>query len=232
MKVAIMQPYFFPYIGYFQLINIVDVFVVFDDVNYIKKGWINRNRILINGESSLFSLSLQKASQNKLINEIFIYNDTDNKNKLVKKIKHAYAKAPYFKSIFPLLEEIILYDENNFTIYVKNSIEKIKDFLDIDTKLLFSSEIDKNNELKGQEKIIDICKNIGADNYINPIGRIELYSKQEFKKNSIKLNFIKSKNIKYKQFDNEFVPQLSIIDLLMFNSKEEIKGFLERYELL
>ena len=112
MKVAIMQPYFFPYIGYFQLINLVDVFVVYDDVNYIKKGWINRNNILINKKSFLFSLPLQNMSQNKLINEIFLVEDTNWRISLLNTIQITYKNAPYFDEVYSLIEEIISYKIN------------------------------------------------------------------------------------------------------------------------
>ena len=232
MKVSIMQPYFFPYIGYFQLIANSDVFVIYDDVNFIKKGWINRNTILVNNTPYLFSIPLQNVSQNKLINEIFISDLDKWKTDLLKTISLSYKKAPFYQDVYPLIEKIISFDELNLALYIQNSLQNLCEYLNLNTKLIMSSEIVKNNDLRGENKIIDICLQLGANHYINPIGGIELYSKEDFKNNDIILNFIKSKSIDYKQFDNEFVAWLSIIDVLMFNSKSDVVRMLNQYDLL
>jgi hypothetical protein len=227
MKVAIMQPYFFPYIGYFQLINAVDTFVVYDDVNFIKKGWINRNNILVNNEQFLFTVALKSASQNKLINQISIDENSSWRIDLLKTIKLAYSKAPFFEQVFPLIQDIITKDEINISKLIIYSLNKICGFLSIKTNIIISSEIEKNNNLKGQDKIIEICKKLNATNYINASGGIALYDKNVFLDNNITLDFIKSSPIIYKQFENTFVPYLSIIDLMMFNSVEKINKFLK-----
>lgn len=231
MKLAIMQPYFCPYIGYFQLINTVDKFIIYDDVQYIKRGWINRNYILVNGKRNLFTLSVSGASQSKNINQLKLHSNKE-KRKLVKTLKHAYSNVPYFDEVNPLFKKIILNDEMDLVSYIEFSLKQINKYLNIDTKLLLSSNINKNDNLKGQNKILNICKNLNAKHYINPIGGKKIYSKKKFKANNIKLNFLKSKDIKYKQFDNTFVPKLSIIDVLMFNSKKEINSMLKKYELI
>jgi len=229
MKIGIMQPYFFPYIGYFQLINAVDKFVIYDDVNYIKQGWINRNRILLNGKDHLFTLNLVGASSFKLINEIEISN---NINKLLKTIYQEYSKAPFFIKSFPIIEDIFTFNDTNLGRFLENSIRRLCDYFHINTEILVSSKIEKQQKLEGQEKIIDICKRLNANEYINAIGGQELYSKNIFNQNEIKLSFIKSKPTEYKQFNNEFVSWLSIIDLMMFNSPEQISQMLDQYELL
>lgn len=229
MKLGIMQPYFFPYIGYFQLINSVDKFVIYDDVNYIKQGWINRNRILLNGKDHLFTLYLIGAGSFKLINEIEIGN---NKDKLLKTIFQAYSKAPFFKKNFPIIEDIFTFNDTNLGRFLENSIRCLCDCFHINTEILVSSKIDKQQKLEGQEKIIDICMRLNSNEYINAIGGQELYSKKIFNQNEIKLSFIKSKPTEYKQFNNEFVPWLSIIDVMMFNSLEQISQILNQYELL
>lgn len=229
MTIAIMQPYLFPYIGYWQLINAVDTFVIYDDVNYINKGYINRNSILSNGKSQQFTLELIGASQNKLINEIEVGN---NLKKLLKTIEMSYKKAPYFDNIFLIIEDIFNQEEKNLAKFIGYSLQKIANYLDIDTKFIYSSHIEKDNTLKAQDKIIDICKKLEARVYINSIGGQELYNKEKFKEENIKLNFLKTQFIEYKQFKNDFVPSLSIIDILMFNSKDEIKNMLNRYELV
>lgn len=231
-KVAIMQPYFFPYLGYYQMLSAVDKFVLLDDVNFIMRGYINRNSILLNGQAHKFSIPLEKPSQNKLINETKLNFLTKDKENFLKTITMAYKKAPFFNDFYPVLENIVNNDENDLTKYLKYSFEKIKDYLQIDTEILLSSKIEKDNSLRAQDRIIEINKQLASTQYINAIGGQELYNKADFTKNNIQLNFIKMSNIEYKQFNNEFVPNLSMIDVLMFNSKEKIKELLKQYELV
>ena len=232
-KIAIMQPYFFPYIGYFQLIYVADIFVIFDDVNYINRGWINRNRILLNGKDHFITLPLSKASQNKLINEIEIANEAlIQQKKILEQITHSYKKTISFKEVYPIIERIILNPEKNLVKYLIYSIEQICDYLDIKFNYLLSSSISKDNSLKGQFKIINICNMLKVDSYINPIGGTELYDKNFFLEKNIELKFIATGSIKYTQLENDFIPFLSIIDLLMFNSKEVAKTFIKDYDLI
>lgn len=225
-----MQPYFLPYIGYFQLINAVDKYVIYDDVQYIKSGWINRNNILLNGQNFRFNLIILGASPKKLINEIFV---AENQFNLLKTIESAYKKAPFFSIVFPLLENIINYENKNLAKYIGNSLIKIAIYLNIKTEFIYSSEIKaKNNLLKAQAKVINICSVLNATEYINAIGGIELYDKEKFEKNNIKLRFLKINSLEYKQFHNPFIPNLSILDVLMFNSIEKINIILNKYELI
>lgn len=230
MKLGIMQPYFLPYIGYFQLIKAVDKYVIYDDVNFIKRGWINRNNILLDGKCFLFTLPLLEASQNKLINEIFLSED---QCKLLKTIRTAYQKAPHFSSVFPMVEKIFGYPDRNLARYVGNSIIQIADYLQLDTEFIYSSDLkEKDCSLKGQEKILNICKITGATEYINAIGGMELYSKGCFAENNMQLSFLKTQSIEYKQLNSEFIPCLSILDVLMFNSIEQTNKLLMQYELV
>lgn len=229
MKLGMMQPYFLPYIGYFQLMQLVDVYVIADDLHFIKNSYIKKNSILDNGVPALLSLQLIGASQNKLINEIEVGDNTD---KILTSIQRRYAKAPYFKDVFPLLETILLSEEKNLARFLGNSLIQISDYLGMQPKFLYSSEIEKNNDLTFDARIIDICKRVGADHYINAIGGKELYSKDDFASEGIKLSFIETKEIVYKQFDKAFVPNLSIVDVMMFNSIEECRELLQRYELV
>jgi len=231
MKIAIMQPYFFPYIGYFQLINAVDKFVLLDDVSYINKGWINRNRILVNKKIYLFTIPLDKASQNRLINQICIKTETHWKDKFLKTIKQTYSKAPFFENIFKLLEEIIYYDEINLVKRIFYSLTLIKKNLNFNTAIIETSQIYDNNYLKGQERIIDICKKENAKIYYNLWGGTKIYSNSAFKNENLQLKFLKTKGIFYKQFDEDFIPDLSFIDVLMFNSVDKIAELLNKYYL-
>lgn len=232
MKTVIMQPYLFPYLGYWQMVANADVFVVFDDVNFIKRGWINRNNILVNGSSHLFTLPLIGASQNKFINEIEITHEAKEKKKILQTIEMAYKKAPYFDVVYPLLEEIMNYPETNLSKFLFNQFKKIFDYLDVKTKLMMSSQIDKDNSLHAQDKIIDICQRLGTTQYINAIGGQNLYDKARFSSENIVLNFIKMRDVCYPQFKNEFVPFLSIIDVLMFNDKKAVQRLLCEFDLI
>lgn len=232
MKLAIMQPYMLPYIGYWQLMNYVDKFVIYDDVNFIKQGWINRNRVLLNGKEHLISIPIQKISSNKLINEIKVLDNPNYNKKFIKMIRSCYQKAPFFGRIFPMIEEIVYCEETNLAKYLEFSLVKINEYLEIDTQLIVSSTINKDNDLKGQDKVIEICKIFDAKEYINSIGGYSLYSFEEFNDNDINLRFLETHATQYKQFNNVFVPNLSIIDVMMFNELPEIKLMLENFKLV
>ena len=232
MKLGIMQPYFFPYIGYWQLVNLVDQFVIYDDVNYIKRGWINRNRILVEGKTLYFHVPVKKASQNKRIDQIELLLDEDTKRKKIKTIELAYKKAPYFNSVYPLVKDILGNQQENLSKYLADSLRMIADYLKIETKFIISSEIEKDNTLKAQDKIINICKVLGADEYYNAIGGLELYSSRIFAENKIQLFFIKTNDIRYQQFGDKFIANLSILDVMMFNSIEQIGRMLKEYTLI
>jgi len=232
MKIAIVQPYLFPYIGYFQLINAVDQFIVYDDVNFMKKKWINRNNILIASQSKFFIIPLKKVSQNNLIKDVEIAVDLNWKSKILKKIEMPYRKAPYFQKVFDLFEKIINQNHTHISKLAFTSLKEICDYLNIQTHLIPSSTIYKNSHLGSQERIIDICKKENADQYINPIGGANLYSKEQFSHHQIQLNFLKPELIIYRQFKNEFVPHLSILDTIMFNDAETVHNFLKRCQLI
>lgn len=224
-----MQPYVFPYIGYFQLIRDVDVFVVYDDVSFRKRSWINRNRILLNNEAHLFTLNLCEASSSKRINEIVIGN---NQQTLLKTFRHAYSRAPFFEQAMPLLETLLLHPEPRLDLYLKHQLESLARYLGMHTRFILSSEVEKDNSLKGQDKVLAICDALGADSYTNAIGGQHLYSEEDFASQGIDLKFIKSHDIRYRQFGGEFVSWLSIVDVLMFNSVPDIRRFLDAYDLI
>lgn len=231
MKIGIMQPYFFPYVGYWQLIRAVDKYIIYDDVNYIKRGWINRNRILYKGDSRFINIHIKNASQNRLIKDTQIAQNQIDTEKLLLLIKEAYKKAPYFNQTYNIIQDILYYKDIYLVGYLKYQIEILCKYFDINTEILLSSEIKKNNTLKGEEKILEICKIQEASTYINAYGGINLYHKENFEKEKIDLKFLKMGNIQYKQFENQFISGLSIIDVMMFNSVEEIKEMLLVYEL-
>lgn len=219
MTIAIMQPYFMPYIGYWQLIGAVDAFVLYDNIKYTKKGWINRNRFLRNGVEAAFSLPLRKDSDFLDADQRYLADAFDREN-LLNQFREAYGKAPEFSSVMPLLEGIIRNPAANLFEYILASIRAICDFLGIKTPLLVSSTIDCDHSLKSAERVQAICKALGADSYVNPVGGMELYSKEDFAAQGIDLKFLKALPLEYQQSGNPFVPCLSILDLLMFNSRE------------
>jgi len=233
MKIGIMQPYIFPYIGYFQLINSVDEFIIYDNIQYTKKGWINRNRILTNGKDQLITLPIKKDSDYLNIVERELSESWEkDKNKILNIIKSSYNKAPYFQETFELILKCLNNPKTNLFKFIYDSIILINGYLEIKTPIVISSTVNIDHTLKSQNKVLSLCKEQNADVYINSIGGIELYDKEIFKQNGIELNFIKSNPIKYKQFNNEFVPWLSIIDVMMFNSKAKIQEYLNEYTLI
>ena len=231
MKLAIIQPYFLPYISYFQLIAAVDVFIVYDNIKYTKKGWINRNRMLQNGTDVMFSLQLKSDSDYLDIRERQLSADF-NRGKLLNQLKGAYRRAPYFAQTFPLVEQIVLYDDVNLFRFLHHSIMKLCEHFGIKTEIKISSDIPINHDLTGQDKVLSLCKAEGAKTYINAIGGIELYSKETFLQQGIELKFIKSNPFEYQQFGYAFVPWLSIIDVLMFNPIDTIKNKLSEFDLV
>ena len=230
-----MQPYLFPYIGYFQLINSVDYFVLLDDVNYINKGYVNRNSILINGSVYNFTLPLSGASQNLFIREIKVTKETKYLNKLFKTICLAYSKSPFYKNVIPLIESVVFFDDRNLSSYIHNSLSLVCNYLDISTKIIPSSTIFENIYKSGQERIINITRQLKVKEYINPIGGASLYDYKLFKKNGIQLKFLKTNDdLYYKQLNNNnnFTTNLSIIDALMHNSKNELSDLLNQCKLI
>lgn len=230
-----MQPYIFPYIGYFQLIKSVDKFVFYDDVNYIKQGWINRNKILVSEKDFLFTIPLNKANsfcqiKDTKINDKFFESW---KIKFLQTITQSYKKAPYYSSVFDLISNIFNKPHHSISDISICSIKTISNYLRISTIFELSSE--KYANTKGMEKadrLIAICNKNDCNHYINPIGGMDLYKKADFIKQGIQLDFIHTLPIEYKQFKNEFVPWLSIIDVLMFNNVEKINIMLDKYELI
>jgi hypothetical protein len=231
MKLGIMQPYFLPYIGYFHLLASVDQFIVYDNIKYTKKGWISRNRMLLNGTDAMFSLPLKKGSDSLDIVERELAAEFD-RSKLLNQFRGAYSRAPQFDLTKPILERILRYEHTNLFRYIHHSIVRQCQHLGIKTQIRISSEIAIDHELKGQDKVLALCKAVAADTYINPIGGAKLYSKDAFRAHGINLQFIKSQPFEYTQFGNVFVPWLSIVDVLMFNSLDTVRACInENYEL-
>jgi WbqC-like protein family len=236
MTIAVMQPYIFPYLGYYQLVGAVDTFVFFDDVNFITRGWINRNRILQQNEPYRFTIPLNKASQNRLINEIEIAGFPSWRKDFLKLIEFNYKKAPFYIPVHKWMQEF-LYSKDYSLIgeLASDSVRNIGALLELPTQFLNSSQLEyKDGEIrKGQDKVIRICDLLGANKYINPQNGVEIYDQDAFDKKEISLNFIRMDEIIYDQMQSgRFEGSLSIIDVLMFNEIERVKELLSRYTLL
>jgi hypothetical protein len=232
-SIAIMQPYIFPYLGYFQLIQAVDKFIFYDDVNFIKRGWINRNRVLINNEPSLFTIPLIKASQNRLINETKVAIDKKWLKNFYNTIELSYKKAPFFLKVNNLIKEILNKNHTNISELASESIIMISKYLDINTEFELSSKnYSSSKGLDKADRLIEICNRNDAKSYINAHGGIDLYDKDYFRKNNIELYFHVPDLLPYKQFNSDFISGLSIIDILMFNNKDDIQRMLSNYKLI
>jgi hypothetical protein len=232
MKLAIMQPYFLPYVGYFQLISSVDQFIIYDNIKYTKKSWINRNRMLLNSTDTMFSLPLKKGSDSLTVVERELATEFD-RIKLLNQIKGAYGRSPYFKSTFTMLENIVCFEQSNLFHYIHNSIVRLCEYLGIQTQIVISSGIAIDHNLKSQDKVLALCQASGATTYINPIGGLELYSKEDFSASGVTLQFIKSRPFEYPQFGATFLPWLSIVDVLMFNSIGAVRTCIaSNYEII
>lgn len=229
MRMVIMQPYLFPYLGYFQLMAAADKFIAYDDVAFINRGWVNRNRILVNGEAFMFTLPLKQASQNKLINQIEVDNLAGWREKFLKTLQQNYRKAPHAAQIIELTSVILNPNQTMLSQVLMRGLEEIRNYLGLSAILESSTQRYHNHELKAQERIVDICKQEQAQVYINAIGGMELYEKQRFEKEGITLKFQKSNLPVYPQGGAEFVPALSILDVLMYNSLEEVQGMLNDF---
>lgn len=232
MKLAIMQPYFLPYIGYFNLLASVDKFILYDNIKYTKKGWFNRNRILMKGQDIIFSLPLKHGSDYLNVSHRELADDF-RPDKMINLLSESYRLAPHYDQTIDLFEQIIHFKNRNLFSFLHHSITKCCEKLGINTEIKISSEVNIDHSLKGQEKVLELCRSCGADTYINPIGGLKLYSKDVFREKDINLKFIQAKPFEYTQFGHIFVPWLSIIDVMMFNSLDTIKAsILSNFELI
>lgn len=231
MKLAIMQPYFFPYLGYFQLLKAVDKFVVYDDVNFIKQGWINRNFILHDCNPLRVTIPLKQASSFRPIDETQIASFSSWKKKFLQTISQAYGHAPFFKEVYPLVETVIEDDCITIAQLASNSIFAVLEYLELPLEVEPTSRRYMNQHLKGQERVLDICRIECCEKYYNLPGGMDLYEREAFEQAGIDLWFVQPADVSYKQFACKFVPKLSMIDVLMFNDRKTVVSYLDQYEI-
>ncbi|EIO4059130.1 WbqC family protein [Vibrio vulnificus] len=230
MKCAVMQPYLFPYLGYYQLVYAVDKFVFYDDVNYIKGGFINRNNILANGTSQRFTIPVEQASSFKKISELSF---SENVRKQLMSIEQAYSKAPYFKDVFPIIQKVLSSENRDVTYVCRQSIEAVFLYLGIEKSTILSSDLDYSRDQSAADKLVSIAGLLNCNEYVNSPGGKELYNKAYFKERGVDLSFIGMKLVDYPQGnDKDFLPYLSMIDVLMWNDKDSVKSFLDKYVLV
>ena len=230
--IAIMQPYFLPYIGYFQLLAAVDKFVVLDDVNYINRGWVNRNRLLLNGVAHTFTVPLCGASQNKLICDIELVSELNWRDKLTRTIRQAYGQAPCYARVSALIGCLVNYPSVRLDEFLLNSIRQIVNYLSLEVEIVSTSRVYQNNHMKGKDRILDICRQERADVYINPIGGESLYDSGSFLEQGIQLKFLRPRPVSYPQGKGEHIPWLSILHVLMFNEPLAVRQLLAEMDLL
>ena len=229
-----MQPYLFPYLGYFQLMHAVDRFVVYDDVAFIKQGWINRNRILINGRPSYFTVPIKHASSFAPIHDTLVDDEGQHARwieKMLKTFDNAYRRAPHFGVVFPLVEGVLMTPTKRVAELAAASIRAVAGLLEISTGWVESSTPYGNAHLRAEERVLAICRAEAATDYVNAAGGRELYGRDRFEAQGVRLHFLQSRQVEYRQFNHPFVPSLSIVDVLMFNPVETVRTFLSAYDL-
>lgn len=228
MKLAVMQPYLFPYLGYYQLVFCSDIFVFYDDVTYIKGGYINRNAILSQNKAQRFTIPVPGASSNVLIKDL---NFSPDVRKVLSSIQQSYSKATFFADVYPIVEKVLTQSNRNVADLCRNSVSAVFEYLGINKQFHFSSELSYDRTLSPADKLVQMCKLFQCEEYINSPGGQALYSKEFFSSQNVALNFIFQKNVQYKQGASDYTPYLSIIDVLMWNSIEECRKLLLDYEL-
>jgi hypothetical protein len=231
MVLAIMQPYFFPYIGYFQLMAAADCFVFYDDAQYMKGGWINRNRILRDSTAAWWTFPVIHDDYRLPIRQRSYSHGSNQIRSLLGKIEGAYSDAPVYRSVFPLITELLNSRNDNVADHNASILKALALHLGIKCNFLSSSSIQNSSGLQGQARVVDICRQLGAEKFINPIGGLDLYENAAFAEAKIELDFLQARTTHYPQFSSPHLPFLSIIDVMMFNSENRIINMLAEYDL-
>lgn len=231
-SIAIMQPYFLPYLGYWQLINTVEKFVIYDHVQYTKRGWINRNQWYVNGQVKSFSLPLKKASSEVEISSRFLVdNFSDHADKLIRQATNTYKRSPFFEQGMEILVSCLKNSDRNLFNFVHNSILVVLEFLDIHTQIVISSNLDYDESTRGEDRVIAICNELDAKYYINPVSGKHLYSPARFRENLIQLAYLQPVLRPYRQVGTTFNNGLSIIDIAFCCDRLTIMDMLNDYNV-
>lgn len=219
-----MQPYWFPYIGYFQLIAHSDVFVIRDEVQYTKEGWINRNRFLVAGEPRWITLPVKRAPHRSRISEREYLLEQPEVDRVARRLEEAYRSAPQFEAVRRLVTETMSYDTATVSAFNTNAIEAVLEFIGVDVEVLAASSLQLADGVGGEDRVIEICRRVNATRYLNPIGGRTLYSAERFADGGLELAYLTPGLTPYEQFGGPFVESLSIIDVLMFNDRRAVRA--------
>ena len=230
-RIAIMQPYFFPYIGYWQLIHAVDLYVVADNVHYLKHHWINFNRIL--GEKDqphYFGIEISHANGTRHICETKRVVRRKQAEYLCRVLKFYYSKAPYYNEAMEIIKPILMDEEPNLALYLFKQLKTVSEYLGIKTEIILLSDVTPRGDCTAPELIRRVCELLGHSTFTSSINGNIYYTKDAFREMGVNLDFlVRDEDIRYKQRCEEFVPDLSIIDAMMYCSREELHGMLNRY---
>lgn len=232
MTLAGNQPYLFPYLGYWQLIHAADRFLIADDYDFIHRGWVNRNRILVNGQVQYFRVEVHRGGASRHFCDKRLALTPERLSDKLRTLEMAYHKAPFFAAGYGLAEEVLRWPEDNLALFLEHGIRAVCAYLGIETSIGRSSDLPGNSLLRREERIYDFCARLGADTYINAPGGQKLYSFEEFRQRGIRLRFLQSKLPSYPQFGGPFVERLSILDAIMFNSPEALHAMLDEYSFI
>lgn len=223
MKIAVMQPYFLPYVGYFQLISKVDGFVFLDDADYVRRGWIQRNYIVANGQRTRIRVPVAKRPIGTPIHEILLAENYPKwRTKFIDTLRHAYGKAPYFDVVSNLLKQVLLNPGAGLSELNIRLIISVCDYVGLDQNFEQSLDYCNDSALAGEARLIDICLRKGATEYVNAPGGRALYAPENFEKSGVRLRFLEPEINPYSRQNTDFIPCLSVLDMLMFLDPEEV----------
>lgn len=224
-----MQPYFFPYIGYFQLMKAVETFIMLDDAQYVERSWMNRNRINLNDRPAWITMPVRNASRDLAINQRF-YMLADGIPVINRKIQAAYSKSPFFADISAMLAGIFEYADANVARFNSNLLISVGRALDLHCQVHFASEFDNPLHFRGEARILDLCQRLGVTHYVNAIGGTSLYQNESFRSVGIRLSFIRTRTVPQQAPID--IGHLSIIHDMMQTGTECTRELLNMYDLV
>lgn len=230
--VAIMQPYLFPYLGYIQLMQAVDEFVFFDTAQFIRRGWIHRNRIVLNGKAHTFTVPVTKCARNTLIQDVLWSADPLVRIKLLQTIKQAYKDAPYVDAVLPWVERTLRSTESSVAKLIEMHFIDVYNYLGLEVNFYLASSRKWTEAYGASERILSMCMDVNATCYINPINGRHLYDASDFAMKGIELQFLEMDAVEYPQMGSEFVSHLSMIDVLMMNEPTEVLNLLQNHQII
>lgn len=233
MKVVLMQPYFFPYLGYYTLMKHADRFVVFDTAQYIRRGWIHRNRILgSNGEPSYINASVVKAPRDTPIYEMKMHTASDWKETIMKGLQVYQKTAPYFEEVRELVRDCLAFPTDDLTDFNVNVLKQTANYLGMETHITKLSDLDIEfrDVQEPDDWGLQLSKSLHAATYVNAPGGQAIYSREKYARHGVELNFYQTNLHPYDQKQEQFQTGLSIIDVMMFNSKAEINHMIDDFQ--